>query len=75
MSLVFRAAVIGAIPLLGACGFLTDSVYVEGSETSSGAYSPAYTDDGETSFEDHLYTTGLTGFVGNSDGSISEIRV
>ena len=46
MSLVFRAAVIGAIPLLGACGLLTDTVFVGGSETSSQAYSPVYTDDG-----------------------------
>ncbi len=71
MSLVIRAAVIGATPLLGACGKITDTVLVEGAEI----YSPAYTDDGETSFEEHLATTGLTGYVGNSDGSVSKIRV
>ena len=49
--------------------------FVGGSETSSQAYSPVYTDDGETSLEEHLFTTGVTGYVGNSDGSISEIRV
>ncbi|MGI9389896.1 MAG: hypothetical protein ACR2O1_07555 [Boseongicola sp.] len=80
MSIVLRAAVIGAVPFLGACAGLIPTEYVQvvGSNDSmepSQFFAAAYTDDGETDLIEHLLGNGLTGFVGNSDGTVSEVRV
>ena len=67
-----------ALPILAGCGVFEDTVYIEGSAEAaqpSQYFTPAYTDDGETDMIDHLFGDGLTGFVGNSDGTVSEVQV
>jgi hypothetical protein len=64
-----------ALPIVAACN-LNGSNVVTKSELiqASQNYAPVYA-DGVTSIYESLTTTGLTGFAGNPDGTVSEIRV
>lgn len=74
-------SVFAALPILSGCDVFTETKYVdrvpvtESATMPSQIYSAAFTDDGETMMIEHLLGAGLTGFVGNSDGTVSEVRV